>query len=39
VLKENPLARWRDLETFAGACLRYFGGGLHEHFEGRVVSR
>jgi SNF2 family DNA or RNA helicase len=39
VLKENPLARWRDLETFAGACLRYFGGGLHEHFEGgQVVS-
>lgn len=39
LLNESPLARWEDLERFAGACLRYFGGALHDHYEGgQVVS-
>ena len=39
LLDERPLARWQDLEGFAEACLRYFGGALHEHSEGgQVVS-
>jgi hypothetical protein len=37
LLNERPLARWQDLECFAGASLRYFGGALHEHYEGGQV--
>jgi superfamily II DNA or RNA helicase len=37
LLHERPLAHWQDLERFAEACLRYFGGALHEHSEGGQV--
>jgi len=37
LLHERPLARWQDLEQFAEACLRYFGGALHEHSDGGQV--
>lgn len=39
MLHRGPFAPWQDLEVFIGACLRYFGGAVHEHFEGgKVVS-
>lgn len=39
LLEQSPLARWQDLEQFAGECLRFFGGALNDHYEGgQVVS-
>jgi ERCC4-related helicase len=38
LLKQSPLARWSDLESFAARCLRYYGGTLKEHYEGGEVA-
>jgi ATP-dependent helicase HepA len=37
LIGESPLARWKDLEKFTGECLQYFGGALHDHYEGGQV--
>ena len=37
LLDKSPLARWKDLERYAEACLPYYGGAIKEHYEGGTV--